>query len=242
VREKRISCDKNQGAELKVRLFRFLWRANAVLIFTAGVVALICLAVALIHMLRWPFRDREVRAVVNTDQKQQVDESLSLGSPQNISGNPWVLLPLESDQTYDHGSFSKSAQAVRNYAFVSPTEATRWLYPHNRFLVLHATLLPDADYNDEQPTALISFEVVEKDTDGDARLTRADSARLVFTRPDGSGLTGVLDDVQGTTEQTVVGEDILVIYKNSTGFARVVFSLKDFSRLREEKLEYPTGN
>ena len=207
-----------------------------------GVVALICLAIVAVQLLRSPFRDRDVRAVVNTDQKQQVDESLSLGSPQNIPGNPWVLLPLESDQKYDQGSFSKSAQAVRNYAFVSPTEATRWLYPHNRFLILHATLLPGGAYGEEQPTTFISFEVIEKDTNGDSRLTDADTARLVFTRPDGSGLTGVLDDVQGATEQTVVGEDVLVIYKNSTGFARVVFSLKDFSRLREEKLEFPTGN
>ncbi len=227
---------------MTVRVFRFLWRANTILIFTAGVVALICLAIAAVQLLRSPFREREVRAVVNTDQKQQIDESLSLGNPQNIPGNPWVLLPLESDQSYDHGSYSKSAQAVRNYAFVSPTESTRWLYPHNRFLILHAKLLPGGAYDDERPTAFISFEVVEKDTNGDARLTGADSARLVFTRPDGSGLTGVLDDVQGTIDQRLVGEEIMVIYRNSNEVARAVFSLKDFSRLREEKLEFPTGN
>jgi hypothetical protein len=226
---------------LKAKTFRYLWRANAVFIFVAGVLSLIGLAIAVVHLLRWEFRDRNVQAVVNTDQKQKIDESLSLGRFQNIPGHPWLLLPLESDQTYEQGSFSKSASAVRNYAFVSPTEPTRWLYPHNRFLILQATLLPGGEFDENHPTAFISFAVVEKDTNGDARLTEADSARLVFTRPDGSGQSAVLDDVQGSIAQKLVGEDILVIYRNSDGMARAVFSLKDFARVREEKLEFPGG-
>lgn len=203
--------------------------------------SLILLAIAGVQMLKWEFRDREVRAVVNTDQKQHIDETLGLGSPRNIPGHPWLLIPLESDQTYDQGSYSKSTSAIRNYAFVSPNEPTRWLYPHNRFLILEATQLPRGDYDSDQPTAFISFEVIEKDTDGDSRLTGADSGRLVFTRPDGSGLTAVLDDVQRTLKPMLVGEDIMVIYRNSTGHVRAIFSLKDFSRLREEKLDFPSA-
>ena len=61
----------------------------------------------------------------------------------------------------------------------------------------------------------------------------------MFTRPDGSGLTAVLDDVQRSLEPMLVGEDIMVIYRNSTGHTRVTFSLKDFARVRGEKLEFP---
>lgn len=226
---------------MKTRIFRNLWRANAVLIFTVGVVSLIVLAIAAASMIRHTFRQRDVRAVVNTDQQQHIDESLSLGQASNISGQPWFLMPLESDQHYDNGSYSKSATAVRNYAFMSATEPTHWLIPHNRFLILDADQSPGRYGEAARPTIFISFLVVEKDTDGNQRLTAADSGALVFTRPDGTGQVKVLEGVRDVLVRELVGEEILVIYRNAAGYSRAVFALKDFSLLREEKVEFPVA-
>jgi hypothetical protein len=149
-------------------------------------------------------------------------------------------VPLESDQHYDMGSFSKEASASRNYVFVSRSLEMRWLYPHSRFLIVNATLLPRDDYDDEpDTTALVSFEIVQQDTNRDQRLTPQDTSNLVFTRPDGSGITTVLGNVSEVMSQELMGEEILVIYRDRDGYAAATFSLKDFSPVKRERLTLP---
>jgi hypothetical protein len=222
------------------RLFRNIWRVNAVIIFGAGVLALLVGGIAAYYMLKEVTRERTVDAVVNTETGGHIDQSIALGTPTEIAGHPWLLVPLESDQRYDQAYFSKDASAARNYAFVSRSLETRWLYPHSRFLIVDATRLPREDYDGESnPTALVSFEVVRQDTNGDRRLTPEDACSLVFTRPDGTGVTAVLENVSAVVSQELMGEDILVIYQDRDGYAAATFSLKDFSPVKRERLTLP---
>jgi hypothetical protein len=222
------------------RLFRNIWRVNAVIIFGAGMLALLVGGIAAYYMLKEVTRGRAVDAVVNTETGQHIDQTTTLGTPQEIAGHPWLLVPLESDQHYEEVYFSKDTSAIRNYAFVSRSLETRWLYPHSRFLIVDATRLPREDYDGESnPTSLVSFEVVRQDTNGDRRLTPEDASSLVFTRPDGSGVTTVLDDVNVLVSEQVMGEEILVIYKDRDGYAAATFSLKDFSPVKRERLTLP---
>jgi len=228
----------------KSQVFRFIWRANAVLILAGGLCALLLVGILAVTQLKWMSRERHVDAVANTDVGGKVDEKLSLGSATRIIGQPWLLVRLSSDQRYEQGSFSKSADAARNYAFVAPAEPTRWLYDHNRFLILDANQIPGTNYDDnDEPTALISFLVVEKDSDNNGRLTGNDDGVLVFTRPDGTGRTTVLEGVHTILSEQRTGEEILVLYEGASGYGSVVFSLKDFSQLRQEKISLPgTGS
>jgi hypothetical protein len=224
----------------KAQVFRFIWRANAVLILAGGLCALILVGILAVTQLRWMFRERHVDAVVNTDVSGNVDEQLTLGSATRIIGQSWLLVRLSSDQSYQQGSFSKSADAARKYAFVAPSEPTRWLYDHNRFLILDANQIPGTNYDDnDEPTALISFLVVEKDSDNNGRLTGNDDAVLVFTRPDGTGRTAVLESVHTIISEQRIGEEVLVLYEGAGGYESVAFSLKDFSQLRREKISLP---
>ena len=223
------------------RLFRGIWRANAVIIFAAGVLSLIVLAFGAFYILKEALREREVTAVVNRDA-ERVDESLSLGSAVQITGHPWLLVPLESDQKYDQVYFSKSAVAARNYGFISPSAPARWLYPHNRFLIVDARQLSGAEYyKEEEATALVSFVVVRNDTDKDERLTPEDFAALVFTKPDGTGDAVVLENVRRIVSQEVLSGEILVIYEDNEGYASATFSLKDYSKVKHEGLALPTA-
>lgn len=215
------------------RLFKNIWRVNAVVILGAGVVALLVGGIAAYYMLREVTRERAVDAVVNTETGQYIDQSTTLGTPQEIAGHPWLLVPLESDQHYDQAYFSKDTTAVRNYAFVSRSLETRWLYSHSRFLIVDATRLPREDYEGEaNATSLVSFEVVQQDTDGDRRLTPEDLSSLVFTRPDGTGVTTILENVSEVVSEELMGEEILVIYQDRDGYAAATFSLKDFSPVK----------
>jgi len=224
----------------KAQVFRFIWRANAVIILAGGLSALVLIGILAATQLKWMFRERHVTDVVNTEASGRVNQTMSMGGATRISGHPWLLVGLGSDQNYEQGSFSKSAEAKRNYAFVAPSEPTRWLYDHNRFLILDAIQIHGRDYGeDPEPTALVSFRVVEKDSDNDGRLTGSDDAVLVFTRPDGAGRTTVLEGVHTIISEQLMGEEILVVYKSVAGYESLVLSLKDFSVLRREKIVLP---
>jgi hypothetical protein len=222
------------------RVFRNIWRANAVIIFAAGTLAIIVIAVSGYYMLKAATRERAVDAVVNTDPGRRIEQSFALGNVSPIVGHPWLLVPLESDQHYDQAYFSKSTSAARNYAFLSRSLEMRWLYPHSRFLIVNAVQLPRADYDDESGvTQLVSFEVVQQDTDGDKRLTPEDLSSLVFARPDGTGVSTGLESISEVLSQELTGEELLVVYQDRDGYAVATFSLKDFSQVKRERLALP---
>jgi len=227
----------------KAQAFRFIWRANAVIILVCGLCGLILVGALAATELRWVFRHRQVADVVNTDASGRVEQTLSLRGATRITGQPWLLVGLASDQSYGQGSYSKSAEATRNYAFIAPSGPTLWLYDHNRFLILDAIQIPGSQYdeNDEndEPTALVSFLVIEKDSDNNGRLTGSDDAVLVFTHPDGTGRTTVLEGVRSLVSQQRMGEEIQVVYEGSAGYGSAIFSLQDFSKLRQEKISLP---
>jgi hypothetical protein len=224
----------------RTRLFRGIWRANAIIIFAAGVLSLIMLAFAAVYILKETLREREVTAVVNTDTERHVRESMALGSAVQIAGHPWLLVPLESDQKYDQVYFSKSAVAARNYGFISASAPVRWLYPHNRFLIVDAAQLAGADGSrEERATVLISFEVVQKDSNNDERLTPNDLSALVFTKPDGTGSTVVLENVRRIVSQEIISGEISVVYEDNAGYANATFSLKDYSEVKHERMPLP---
>jgi hypothetical protein len=80
---------------------------------------------------------------------------------------------------------------------------------------------------------------VQQDTNRDQRLTPQDTSNLVFTRPDGSGITTVLGNVSEVVSQELMGEEVLVIYRDRDGYAAATFSLKDFSPVKRERLTLP---
>jgi hypothetical protein len=221
------------------QFFRKVWRFNALIILFAGVLGVGALAFIAFFALHAMFREREVTAVVNTDDPQETHEVLSLGRATQITGHPWLLVAVESDQKYDRAYFSKSV-AARNYGFVAVGGPPRWLYPHNRFLIVDASQLPGVDFSEpDLPTALVSFVVVRGDTDGDQRLTPADLSSLVLAKPDGAQSKAVLDNVRRIISQEMIGADVVILYEGASGYGKAVISSTDFSRVADEPFELP---
>ena len=222
------------------QFFRKVWRINALVILSVGILGIGLIAFTSVYALREMFRDRTVNAVVNTGEDQEIREVLSLAQATQIAGQPWLLVAVESDQKYDQSYYSKSAVAARNYAFVAASGPPRWLYPHNRFLIVDASQLPAADYSERQsPTAVISFLVVQADSDGDQRLTPSDVATLVFTKPDGTQSKAVIENVRKVVSQELMGEQVVVLYEGTSGYGKAVISSSDFSRVSIEAFELP---
>src|SRR4030095_13347053 len=96
------------------QFFRKVWRFNALIILCAGILGIGLLAFAMVLLLQDMFRQRDVTAVVNTGDGQQVREVLSLAEATQIAGQPWLLVAVESDQKYDQAYFFKFAVVRRN--------------------------------------------------------------------------------------------------------------------------------
>src|SRR5690606_36696606 len=114
--------------------------------------------------------------------------------------------------------YSKSASAIRNYAFLGKDGRPHWLYPHNKFLIADADQLsPNSYENKEESTRAILFLVRKEDTNGDQRLTGLDSGVVVFTSADGTGAKEVLSDVWRIMSQNVRDEEVLILYEGKGG-------------------------
>jgi hypothetical protein len=222
------------------QFFRRVWRLNALVILLVGILGIGVLAFTAFFALNAMFRERQVTAVVNTDEQRQIQEALSLGHAAQITGHSWLLIAVDSDQTYDQAYFSKSSVAARNYGFVAAAGPPRWLFPHNRFLIVAANQLPGTQYSEpDKPTAAVSFVVVQGDTDGDRRLTPSDLSSLVLTKPDGTQSRTVLENVRRVVSQDMIGEDVVILYEGASGYGKAVVSSTDFSRVADESFELP---
>jgi hypothetical protein len=222
------------------RLFKNVWRINAIIIFAAGLLAIAVLVFAAYEISKDIFREREVRAVVNTNDSAIIQESLALGQATEVHGHPWLLAPIESDQKYDQSYYSKAAVAVRNYVFISGEGNSRWLFPHNRFLISEESQLRNGEYIDEKiPTLAVSFLVRQSDTNNDNRITGTDLGVLVFTRPDGSQAKEAIHEIKRVISQRVRGENILVLYESTKEVYAATVSLKDFEIIRREPIVFP---
>lgn len=222
------------------QFFRKVWRVNALVILLVGILGVGVLILTAFYAASAIFGERRVTAVLDTDGQQQIPEELSPGHATEIIGHPWLLVALSSDQTYDRDYYSKSAVAARNYGFVTAAGPPRWLYPHNRFLIVDASQLPGAEYGEQgKPTAVVAFVVVQGDSDGDKRLTPSDSSSLVLTRPDGTQRKSVIENVRRILLQDMIGEDVVILYEGASGYGKAVISSTDFSRVTDEPFELP---
>ena len=221
------------------QFFRKVWRVNALVILLVGILGVGVLVLTAFYAASAIFRERLVTAVVSTDGQQQIQEVLSLGHATQIIGHPWLLVAVSSDQTYDRDYYSKSSVAARNYGFVTAAGPPRWLYPHNRFLIVDASQLPGTEYGEVKPTAVVAFVVVQADTDGDKQLTPSDSSSVVLTGPDGTQRKAVIENVRRILSQEMIGEDVVILYEGASGYGKAVISSNDFSRVADEPFELP---
>jgi len=182
------------------RLFRTIWRVNGIFLLASflllGAGALVGLAAALLDR---GSRDAPEPAVAVDPE----GERLVLGSVEEVSGTPYVLLPLSSRHRYGKFSSGEPSQ-TRNLLFHDATTGkTRWLLPGHAASVDSYALLAEGgpgDRRQEKPVRWIRYEIARADTDGDGDVTGEDVLEIALSGPGGEALTTVLagvDEVLG---------------------------------------------
>jgi hypothetical protein len=208
------------------RIFRLIWRFNALAIAVCGLLGLFVGSIVAVQLARELFRTPyQARDIARTNTEAPgggapgVQEKLSVSSFSRINGTNVLWAPVTVDQTYDYRYSSKEAASTRNYLlYDSTTGTTRSLLDNNRQIILEARELRRPDGDMKAPPEALFFSVVEKDTNGDGILSGTDKISIALCRPDGQGLTKI-NDANGRTTGELVSDDghTLIVMQDDSG-------------------------
>ena len=196
------------------RIFRYVWRANGVIILLAGLWVLMLLATLSFELTRL-HPDSSDAGVIVAEEPHAEEEKGELGRFHAIEDTTWFMAPLTFGEEPVYSCFGKmgSESSVRNYLFVDSNDLlSRWLFPDNKQLIWGGDLVWESA---DQEVLAVVYQVVASDTDGDGRLTGKDRADLVVSRPDGSGRVTAVQGIERQLKGDIseAGEDFVVLYE-----------------------------
>ncbi len=219
------------------KLFKNIWRFNALIIAAVGVLGIIVLLFTLFMIVQEITGNKYRSEVVNIDSATNIEETFRLGSINHVKGSETVIVPLYSDQSFSLGySGSKSTASTRNLLFSNmASETNSWLLPTNEYLIAEYRLVNESNTWDEEKDVIsILYYIVKSDTNKDERLTRNDRLILALSTPEGEQFTEVLEDVDNVLGYDVLDGDIMAVMFNREGKGYTAYiNLADFSITKE---------
>ncbi|KRR26415.1 hypothetical protein CQ14_02650 [Bradyrhizobium lablabi] len=201
--------------------FKYVWRFNALAIAGAATTCILLGLYAGLTIFKEETRSRRVTNVVNVDPQDKISEEFSLGTPRPIVATTHVQVPLFRAQSYSAGSvYSKESRQQVNLLFLNvSSNESRWLFDGVGQLLLDSHMLfnklKDAP---DQPRAAVAVlhVVVERDTNGDKRLTERDAVSLATSATDGTNYRKLIEGIdQLYTVQQIADDKVLVLYQKN---------------------------
>lgn len=221
------------------KVFKNIWRFNAIVIMLVGVVGFALSLFACIMIYKDMTRDRSVRNVVNIEDTTERKDVWLLGNITNIKGSGFIMIPLHSEQNYAMGSYSKSASSTRNYLFINTeNDDKHWLFGTNDYLITQISQLPYTRYDEQGSDAkAILYYVVKSDTNNDKVLNSSDSLTVAISKPNGKNYVELLKDIDFVNGYETISDStaILVFQRNNVGYSAYI-DLDELTISEEEKL------
>jgi len=202
------------------RVFRYLWRTNAVLIFlsTAGVCLVagsLVLSEVGCNARRRKAADAAPPVVANTDEK------LYLGRMQTVEGSRVLrgeLLAPRREFGIGSGSYNNSETRNILYLDIGSTEA-RWLLPDSTRIIAEEAIVW-SDTQEASTRQQVANLALVKPNSPDLQL--AEGALLVFD-PAGRYVITVADGVRALNHASLMDNDtILVVYERAHRYVRAI--------------------
>ena len=204
--------------------FRWLWRFNAVAIASVALMALAYGALAGVFIARDVLKIRNVAGVAPARSPEQTQAGKT-----DVSGNESTLVPsgfsripghdtlwsaLRSRDRMTTSYYSKEATNTRDYVFYDMAAGTyhRLLDRDDALITSTAFLAPPLAGTDAQgaasawsnpATAALLITIIDKDSNGDGRLSDSDDKTIAIATPGGSGLKTLLTGVDEFLGHTV---------------------------------------
>lgn len=208
--------------------FLWVWRFNAVVIALAAllIVAGTCYTV-LMQSTRQP---TPVNTVELKNQPQQAE--FRFGHPNSADATDYLTLPLYQNEISASVSYmSKGHSNAVNYLIINmQTNAITWLRPKNDQL-----FLSDYSLTISERTIARIYTLVEKDTDGDGRLTSSDRITIAASLPDGSAYQTLIENAGQVHSIQQAGDDRMVIlYQKDRTFFSDIFAIPDMTLISHQ--------
>jgi hypothetical protein len=209
-----------------------LWRANAVIIFIAGLIGCVALAALAYLLYTEATQSRRARDVLTVAEDRVRDSRTTLGDFEEVSGSAVLRAPLWVEQEFTAASSSKESFATQNYLFFDPArDASHWLIPGFKGIIRSTHDLPDEHSREKSAaTQVVVYELSETDSDHDGQLTSEDTKDVAIADASGTQLTRVLKGVDGFSSARLLPDEsqMLVLY-TAGGIARAA------------RVEFPSG-
>jgi hypothetical protein len=213
------------------KIFRYMWRVNAVAIFLAVALITILLGVELIGELRrsdW-YVGQEVIGGENSRQSRPP----SLGSFSEVTGNKGTLR-AELQVQYETGGFKSGVHVeTRNILFIAPGDKkARWLLPDNDHIISNFHDITETTTSKAERTLATAALVRAERSDDKA-------ARLILFDPPGHRLLDVSEKVTDIYSSASSEGKITFLFGRNKRVVRVTVDAKSFGKLQEDEIELP---
>lgn len=227
--------------ESENRFFRYVWRFNALAI---AVATTICGLLGLYAGFSIFGETRPSRPAnfVKADVQDKVSEEYWLGTPGVTPGTSFVRIPLfRGPQSYGPSSLrlkSGGARSVVDLLFLNiANNESRWLFNGVGQLIVEERSLFNKlrEFPDQPRTAVgVIYTVVEKDSNGDSRLTEEDAVSLATSAVDGSGYRKLIEGIdQLHSVQQVSDDKVLVLYQKGQQIISELYSVPAMAPLSQ---------
>lgn len=166
------------------RVFRFIWRVNAIVIFLLAIVLVALGSLLLWQMLSAPPRDRGRGPLPGARDSSRARPPVarpatSFGELRAVPGTPFAIIPVEED----HGPFRRRDRDVRDLlVYDGRAHTLRSLFaPGARLVVRHDVIAAVGSPPAVPPLLLV--QVIERDANDDGELDAADPVSLLVCDP-----------------------------------------------------------
>ena len=218
------------------RFFKYVWRFNALAIAGAATTCILLGLSAGLSIFNAEPRPHRATHIVNVDQEDKASEEFSLCNPNAIAGISYVQVPLYRGRRYGVGSiYSGGSQQVVNLLFLNiSTNESRWLFNGVGQLVLDSHTLFNKLKDANDPSRAVVHVVVEKDTDGDKRLTEKDAISLATSATDGTNYRKLVEGVDQLYSVKQIADDkVLVLYQKNRETVSALYGVPSMALLMQ---------
>ena len=222
--------------------FGYVWRFNALAIAIASIGVILLGSYAAVAILMEKTRVRRVTNVVNVGENEKISEEFTLERPDVIAGTPYVRVPLRRGQTYGGGSFSsKSTVQIVNYLFLNTsTNRSRWLFERADQLILesHDVFSKLKSSPDETHRSVgMLYVVVDRDSNGDGRLSERDAQSLAASAVDGTDYRKLIEGIEQLYSVQQISDDrVLVLYQKNAQTVSELYSVPSMQPLTKANI------
>jgi hypothetical protein len=221
--------------------FRYVRRFNALAIAVASVGFILLGSYFAVAIFLDQTRMRRVTNVVNVGESDKVSEEFSLERPDLITGTPYVRVALRRGQTYPASYYPKSTVQIVNYLFLNTsTNKTRWLFERADQLILEShdlfSKLKSSPDETHRSVGML-YVVVDRDSNGDGRLSERDTQSLAASAVDGTDYRKLIEGIEQLYSVQQISDDrVLVLYQKDAQTVSELYSVPSMQPLTKTNI------